>query len=85
MYNEARRSDKVKNVVKLKGVTGDVWLDIGPKGARVLDAWAETSVSRGEATFVAETAGLAPGTACRLAATVAEPDGSGARGNARRM
>ncbi len=79
VYNEARRSDKVKNVVKLKGVTGDVWLDIGPKGARVVDAWVETSVSRGEATFVAETAGLAPGTACRLAATVAEPDGSGAR------
>ena len=76
VYNEARRSDKVKNEVRFKGITGDVWLDISPKAMRIADAWAETSVARGEAKFVAETVGLAPGARCRMKAKVAKLDGT---------
>lgn len=58
-YNEATRADKKAKTVKHKGVTGDVWLDVMPKGGRVADAYAETSVARGEIAFVADTEGLA--------------------------
>ena len=69
-YNESSRKERRAKTVKNKGLTGDVWLDLLPKGARVADAWAETSVSRGEITFVAETEGLAAKSACRVQAEV---------------
>lgn len=58
-YNEATRANKRAKSVKNKGLTGDVWLDILPKGARVVDAYTETSVTRGEISFIADTESLA--------------------------
>lgn len=53
-YNEATRANKEKKTVKFKGITGDLWLDIVPPANRVLDAYAETSVTKGEITFCTE-------------------------------
>lgn len=58
-YNEATRANRRAKTVKHKGVTGDVWLDVMPNGGRVADAFAETSVSRGEISFIAETESMA--------------------------
>lgn len=77
-YNEATRADKRKRVVKIKGLTGDVWLDLLPKGARIADAWTETSVEKGEIRFVAETE-KADASACRLRAEVTPLAGGAAR------
>ena len=56
-YNEATRANKERKVVKFKGVTGDLWLDLTPKATRIVDAFAETSVEKGEITFCAEIEG----------------------------
>ncbi|MGN0852448.1 MAG: hypothetical protein ACI4Q3_03625 [Kiritimatiellia bacterium] len=71
-YNEATRADRERKIVKFKGVTGDLWLDLAPKAARIVDAFAETSVERGEITFCAELEGGAK--PCRM---VAEVEGCG--------
>ena len=71
-YNEATRADKEKKLVKFKSVTGDLWLDLTPKGPRIVDAFAETSVEKGEITFCAEVEGGAK--PCRM---VAEVEGCG--------
>ena len=56
-YNEATRANKEKKVVKFKGVTGDLWLDLVPAGLRLDDAYAETSVEKGEIAFCAAVTG----------------------------
>jgi len=56
-YNEATRANKEAKIVKFKGVTGDLWLDLLPKGERIIGVYAETSVERGEITFCAELEG----------------------------
>ncbi|MGN0847238.1 MAG: hypothetical protein ACI4RA_07630 [Kiritimatiellia bacterium] len=68
-YNEATRADLRKRDVKFPGVTGDMWLEIGPKTPQLAFAWAETSVACGEITFIADTRGLAAGTEVSLGAT----------------
>ena len=79
VYNEARRSDKVKNEVRFKGVTGDLWLDAAPMQTRIADAWAETSVSRGEVRFMARMENSAPGAKFHMQAEAHTPDGKTAR------
>ena len=71
-YNEATRANKEKKTVRFKGVTGDLWLDLTPKATRIVDAFAETSVEKGEITFCAEVEGGAK--PCRM---VAEVEGCG--------
>ena len=68
-FNAPDRADKVKNEVKFRGVTGDLWLDLAPKAARFAETWAETSVERGEITFKARVEGAAAGEAFALKAT----------------
>ena len=69
-YNAPDRSTKTEAVVKNRGVTGDVFLDIVPAKSRISNAFVETSVKRGEITFVTE--GLV---AAKLVATVCDRDG----------
>ena len=76
VYNEARRSDKVKKTVTFRGITGDMWLDAAPLGTRIIDAWSETSLSQGEARFVAEIKGADNGAKFRMKAKVAKLDGT---------
>lgn len=75
-YNESRRSVRKARDVKVRGLTGDVWLDVMPSGARLDFAWAETSVARGEITFRAETQGLATNEAYEVQATIVSLDGA---------
>lgn len=56
-FNAADRVDKRKDVVRLRGITGDLWLDLGPKDGRIAEVWTETSVARGEITFCARFEG----------------------------
>ncbi len=58
-----------KASVKLKGITGDLYLCATPVAARLLDAQVITSVRDRTVTFAAETAGLGTGP-CRLRAEV---------------
>ena len=57
-FNAPDRADRRKSEVKFKGVTGDVYLDAMPKGARVVDGTVECDVKGGKANFVADCAGL---------------------------
>ena len=50
-----------KASVKLKGLTGDLFLCAMPRGARLSDAQVITSVRERSVTFAAEAAGLGPG------------------------
>lgn len=66
-FNAPDRADMKKSTVLNKGLTGDVWLDIRPKGVRVVDVWTETDAANREVTFVAEVDGELEN---RVAATV---------------
>ena len=79
VYNESRRKVRTARAVKFKGIAGDVWLDISPRGRRLDFAWAETSVARGEIVFKAETRGFAAGETCALEASVVSLDGADRR------
>ena len=50
-----------KAVVKLKGITGDLYLRAMPAAARLEDVHVVTSIRDGSITFAAETAGLGAG------------------------
>ena len=67
-FNAPDRADRVVNTVKFRGVTGDVYLDAAPRGARVVDGTVECDVARGRATFVAECEGMATNAAYTLVA-----------------
>ncbi|MBR1587087.1 MAG: hypothetical protein IJ658_02060, partial [Kiritimatiellae bacterium] len=60
-FNAPDRATEKKSEVKLKGVTGDVYLDVMPKEeTRIADATAEADTASGKITFVAD---IAAGTA----------------------
>lgn len=61
-YNAPDRSDLKKNIVRLKGITGDFFLDVTPVRNFIRETWTETDVARGEVLFVAK---VAPGHAVR--------------------
>ena len=69
-FNAADRADRKASVVKLRGVTGDLYLDIVPNGVRIADAWTETSVERGEISFFAALEGARAGERFSLSAEV---------------
>jgi len=69
-FNAPDRADKVKNEVRFRGVTGDLWLDLAPKGVRLTETWAETSVEKGEVAFKARVAGAKTGEKFRIEARV---------------
>ena len=71
-YNEATRANRERRKVEFKGITGDLWLDLVPTAERIVYAWAETSVEKGEITFKAELD--RPAKPCRM---VAEVEGCG--------
>ncbi len=73
-FNAPDRAQKRKAMVKLRGVTGDLYLDIFPKTARITDAVCETSTQDGVITFVAETENLSAA-AYRLEAVVKDAGG----------
>lgn len=57
-FNAPDRATERKSEVKYRGVTGDVYLDIMPKGARVVDATVECDVEGNKANFVADCEGV---------------------------
>lgn len=65
-----------KSTVRLRGITGDLYLDIVPKGVRILRAKCRPDVVRKSIAFSAEFEGKVPSDA-RLVATV---DGCGENG-----
>ncbi len=58
-FNAPDRATKTKTEVRNKGVTGDLYLDIFPKSARIEFATCETSVKDRKITFIAEMENLA--------------------------
>ncbi len=56
-FNAPDRAVATKAEVKFRGITGDVYLDLMPKGARIVDATVESDVAGGKATYVAECEG----------------------------
>ena len=55
-FNAPDRATEKKSEVKFKGVTGDVYLDVMPKGERrIAAATVEPDTANGKITFVAET------------------------------
>ncbi len=57
-FSAPDRAVERKNDVKYRGVTGDVYLDVLPQGARIVDGTVECDVAQGRATFIAECEGL---------------------------
>ena len=57
-FNAPDRAVATKAEVKFRGITGDVYLDVLPKKARVVAATVECDVADGKATFVAECDGV---------------------------
>ena len=74
-FNAPDRALAKKSVVKFRGITGDLWLDILPKQTRIADATVEADTVQGRITFVAECEGLSAGEHT-LVATVKGPNGA---------
>ena len=60
-FNAPDRAAKRKSSVKFPGVTGDVYLDVLPAGARIADATVRCDTAASNITFVAECENLADG------------------------
>ncbi len=58
VFNAPDRAELRKVNLRNRGVTGAVRLETMPAGPRIADSTVETSVARGEITFVADLAGL---------------------------
>lgn len=69
-FNAADRVDRVADVVKLRGVTGDLYLDIVPSEVRIVDVWTETRVEKGEIEFGVAVEGSRSGEAFNVSAEV---------------
>ena len=81
-FNAPDRATEKKSEVKLKGVTGDVYLDVMPKDARrIVDATVEPDTANGKITFVADIAptGETPVVPVRLAAKIYDLGGNPVR------
>lgn len=60
-FNAPDRAAKRKNVVKNRGIVGDVYLDVLPKKVLIADATAICRVADSHITFIAECEGLGDG------------------------
>ena len=70
-FNAPDRADRQRAEVQYKGVTGDVYLDISPRGECIASATVACDVATGRARFMAEIADARPGATYALKATVA--------------
>ena len=75
-FNAPDRAETKKSTVACKGVTGDLYLDAIPKGARIASATVECDVAGGRATFAADLADVGTGP-FRLVASVRPTSGGG--------
>ncbi len=71
-YTDSASAREVKGTVERRGLCGDVYLTSTPRGPRLGDIRAETSVRQRECTFDAALEGLAPGEAYRLRASISQ-------------
>ena len=71
-FNAPGRADQKKSEVKLKGITGDLYLDAYPVSAHISDSTVECDVAGGRMKFVSSIGGVDAGSQVRLVAKVFE-------------